>query len=151
MWLVKTEPDTFSIQDLQRAHIAPWDGVRNYQARNFIRDQMQLNDPVLIYHSSCKQPAIVGLAKVHSPPFEDLSAKDPNSPYYDAKAAQAAQPRWYAIELQFCEIWQPISLNILKQTLTDPDFVLLRQGHRLSVMPVPQRSWQHIQKLRQSC
>lgn len=137
-WLLKTEPDTFSIDDLasRSQQTEPWDGVRNYQARNFIRDGMQLGDEVLIYHSSCAVPAVVGLARVASAARPDPSQFDPESPYCDA-GSDPANPRWVLVDIRYQRhLPRPVPLAELKQhTEALGDFALLKRS-RLSVMPV---------------
>jgi predicted RNA-binding protein with PUA-like domain len=137
-WLLKTEPDTFSIDDLasRRGQTEPWDGVRNYQARNFIRDGMRPGDEVLIYHSSCAVPAVVGLGRVASSPRPDPSQFDPESPYCDA-GSDPDNPRWVLIDIRYeRHLQRPVPLAELKQHADSlGDFALLKRS-RLSVMPV---------------
>lgn len=137
-WLLKTEPDTFSIDDLasRPEQTEPWDGVRNYQARNFIRDGMQQGDEVLIYHSSCPVPAVVGLARVVSSPRPDPSQFDPESPYCDS-GSDPDNPRWVLIDIRYeRHLRRPIPLAELKQHADQlGDFALLKRS-RLSVVPV---------------
>ncbi|MFU8763216.1 MAG: EVE domain-containing protein [Haliea sp.] len=137
-WLLKTEPDTFSIDDLASRPGAtePWDGVRNYQARNFIRDGMRPGDEVLIYHSSCPLPAVVGLGRVASSPRPDPSQFDPESPYCDA-GSDPDNPRWVLIDIRYeRHLQRPVSLAELRQHADSlGDFALLKRS-RLSVMPV---------------
>jgi len=137
-WLLKTEPDTFSIDDLtsRPQQTEPWDGVRNYQARNFIRDGMQLGDEVLVYHSSCAVPAVVGLARVASEARPDPSQFDPESPYCDA-GSDPDNPRWVLVDIRYeRHLPRPVPLAQLKQHADAlGDFALLKRS-RLSVMPV---------------
>ena len=143
-WLMKSEPDVFSIDDLQRVTIEPWNGVRNYQARNMLRDQMQIGDQVFFYHSNCSVPGIVGIAEVASQGYPDPTALEPESPYYDPKST-ADKPCWYQVDVRFIRKFpQPISLTQLRQQSVLLDFCLLRKGNRLSVMPVQPQEWEFI-------
>jgi predicted RNA-binding protein with PUA-like domain len=143
-WLVKTEPDVFSIDDLARRGREPWDGVRNYQARNMLRDEMRRGDPVLIYHSSCAVPAAVGLARVDSEAEPDPSQFDPTSDYFDP-ASPADAPRWWLRQLAFVEAFaRPVTLREMKQWQAMEAFQLLRRGNRLSVLPVPAAAYARI-------
>ncbi len=145
-WLVKTEPDVFSIDDLARRGREPWDGVRNYQARNMLRDEMRRGDPVLIYHSSCAVPAAVGLARVDSEAEPDPSQFDPTSDYFDPASAADA-PRWWLRQLAFVEAFpSPVTLREMKQWQDTDEFQLLRRGNRLSVLPVPVTAYGRILK-----
>lgn len=142
-WLFKSEPTVFSIDDLQRVGIEAWNGVRNYQARNMLHDQTALGDPILFYHSSCAEPGIVGLAEIASSPYVDASAFDPTSPYYDAKSS-SENPRWYQVDVKFVRKFKhTLSLTQLRQQLVLQDFQLLRQGNRLSILPISPMHW-HI-------
>ena len=134
-WLIKSEPDTFSIDDLQAKGAAgePWDGVRNYQARNMMRDQMRIGDAVLFYHSNCKVPGVVGLAEVASAPYPDATAFDPQAHYCDPKS-DPANPRWYLVELRYVRhLRNPIALTDLRAHAAGPlaDMPLVRRGNRL--------------------
>ena len=136
-WLMKSEPDAFSIDDLaaqpgKREH---WDGVRNYQARNFMRE-MKKGDQVLFYHSSCPEPGVVGVAKVVKEAYPDFTAFDPESKYFDPKSS-ADKPRWFMVDIQFQKkLKRTITLAELKQNPFLEGMQLLRKGNRLSVMPV---------------
>ena len=137
-WLVKTEPESFSIQDLAAApgRTTCWDGVRNYQARNFMRDQMKLGDRVLVYHSNADPPCVVGTATVARESYPDSSAWEKKSPYYDA-ASTPDDPRWLMVDLRLEEIFpQPIPLDDLRNMPKLTGMELLRKGSRLSVQPV---------------
>ena len=142
-WLMKTEPGTFSIDDLKRRRVEPWNGVRNYQARNFIR-AMAPGDQVMIYHSSCAVPGVAGLAKVASAPSPDPGQFDPKDDYFDA-GSDHGNPRWSLVDVRFVrKLKRVITLDEIK-TLPDlGDFVLTRRGNRLSVMPVDDRQWDAI-------
>lgn len=152
-WLFKAEPDVYGIEHLAtEAHkTGRWDGIRNYQARNFLRDQVALGDNVFIYHSSCKTPGIVGSAKVVKAAYPDPTQFDPESHYYDPKATHT-NPRWVAVDIKLEEIFaELISLATIKQcALTThrlSEMVLLRQA-RLSIQPVKAAEWKTIQQLR---
>ena len=146
-WLMKSEPDAFGIDDLaDRGHPEPWDGVRNYQARNMMRDQMQVGDQVFFYHSNCDEPGIVGLAEVVTAAYPDPTAFDPEAKYYDPKS-DPANPRWYLVELGYGRhLRRTISLAELRQYADGPlsNFPLVRRGNRLSVMPVTEAQWDFI-------
>ncbi|AAO28666.1 EVE domain-containing protein [Xylella fastidiosa subsp. fastidiosa] len=148
-WLMKSEPDAFSIDDLQQVGTEPWNGVRNYQARNFIRDKIHIGDGVLFYHSNCKPPGIVGLAKIASAAYPDESQFDPNSDYYDPKANRE-QPRWYLVDIAFeRKLARTITLENIKQyakTLGE-GFPLITRGNRLSVFPVTTSQWKLLLSL----
>jgi predicted RNA-binding protein with PUA-like domain len=133
-WLLKTEPETYSIEDLRREGRAIWDGVRNYQARNYLL-RMEEGDLCFIYHSSTNPPRIAGLARVVRTRIPDPTQFDPGSPYFDPRATPE-RPRWYTVEVAFLEAWPLIPLKELK-ALFPPDHPLVKRGNRLSVMPVP--------------
>ena len=143
-WLIKSEPDAFSIDDLQQAGVEPWDGIRNYQARNFMRDQMQIGDQVFFYHSSCATPGIVGICEVASEPYPDPTAFDPENNYYDPKS-DPDKPRWILVDMKFVKkLDQLLSLKELKATPELEEMRLLRKGNRLSIMPVEKSEWDFI-------
>ena len=147
-WLFKTEPDEYSIDDLANAGPtgAPWDGIRNYQARNFLRDDVAVGDRVLIYHSSCAAVGLVGVAQVVKAAYADPDQFDANSNYFDAKATPD-NPRWYRVDIIFVARFDElISLAQLKATHGLESMVLLRQG-RLSVQPVTANEWKIIHSL----
>lgn len=150
-WLVKSEPDVFGFDDLLAApnRTTAWDGVRNYQARNFMRDSMQVGDPVLYYHSNCEPPGVVGLAEVASSSYADPSQFDPSSKYYDAASSRAA-PRWMLVDIRATTtLPRLVSLAELREdpTLIGLDLPLLRRGNRLSVMPIEPAAFEHIIRL----
>ena len=147
-WLMKSEPDTFGIDDLEANGTEHWDGVRNYQARNMMRDQMRKGDRVFFYHSNCKEPGIVGLARVAREGYPDFTAFDPETKYYDPKS-DPDQPRWYMVDLAFDrKLERTIGLQELKEHAEAlGDFPLLRRGNRLSVMPVTAEQWDYILRL----
>jgi len=142
-WLFKTEPDEFSIDDLQRKQEEIWDGIRNYQARNFLRDQVALGDLVLIYHSSCKEPGIVGIAKVIKTAFPDPSQFNDQSKYFDAKSTPD-NPRWISVTLEFVEKLPIIALSTLKSDKQLESMCLVQKGSRLSIQPVIEDEWKYI-------
>ncbi len=146
-WIMKTEPDTFSIQDLETQKTTDWEGVRNYQARNFMRDQMKLNDQVLIYHSSCKNVGIAGIAKVCKESHPDLSSLDKQSPYYDAKATKE-NPRWYMVSLEWIKTFpRIITLAELKENTALSNMQITKKGNRLSITPISKLEYQSILKM----
>jgi predicted RNA-binding protein with PUA-like domain len=142
-WLMKSEPDEASIDDLARAGTLPWTGVRNYQARNFMRDTMRPGDGVLFYHSSCPEPGIAGLAEVCSLPYPDPTQFDPASPYYDAKSNPEA-PRWSLVDVRFVEKSPLIALAALREQPALADMRVLAKGNRLSITPVSTEEWKYI-------
>ena len=146
-WLMKSEPDAYSIDDLERDRRQPWDGVRNYQARNMIRDRMKPGDQAFFYHSSCEVPAVVGLMKIASEPYPDPTQFDRRSKYYDPKSGLEA-PRWYLVDVEFVRrTRRPVTLRELKELPALEGFALTRRGNRLSVMPVSDDHWQAILSL----
>lgn len=143
-WLFKTEPDTFSIDTLRVQNISCWEGVRNYQARNWLRDEVKLGDLVLIYHSSCKQVGVAGIAKVVREAYPDHFQFDPSSDYYDGKASEA-NPRWVMVDVEFVRKTERlIPLSVLKAMPELDSMPLVKKGNRLSVMPVSEAQWQAI-------
>lgn len=140
---MKSEPDTFSIDDLQRVGSEPWTGVRNYQARNFMRDGMKIGDGVLFYHSNTAVPGIVGTAQVASAAYPDPTQFDPKSDYYDPKSTRE-DPRWQLVDVSFeRKFSRTISLDEIKARADElgEDFALTRRGNRLSVLPVSASQW----------
>ncbi|WP_448267606.1 EVE domain-containing protein [Nostoc sp. DSM 114159] len=136
-WLMKSEPEAYSIVDLQQQKETIWDGVRNYQARNFLR-QMDEGDLAFFYHSSTNTPGIVGLMRVVKKDIADPTQFDPESKYYDPKSSSES-PRWQTVVVEFVETFSnPILLSILKEKFSGEEFMLVKQGNRLSVMPVPE-------------
>ena len=142
-WLFKTEPDAFSVDDLanmpdQTEH---WDGIRNYQARNYLRDQVKLGDQVFIYHSSCKYVGIVGLAEVVKEGYVDHTQFNPETKYHDPKS-DPAKPRWYMVDIKLKQKFDNLlSLKEIKAIPDIKDVGLVKKGHRLSIMPVPDIEW----------
>lgn len=145
-WLMKSEPDELSIHDLQSLEQTRWDGVRNYQARNFLRS-MQPGDWFFFYHSSCPEPGIAGIARIASAAYPDPTALEPNSHYYDAKASSEKNP-WSAVDVVFVEAFKRIiPLAQLKAQSALLELPLVHKGSRLSVMPVSAEEWAAIQAL----
>jgi predicted RNA-binding protein with PUA-like domain len=143
-WLMKSEPDAFSIDDLKRKKQEAWDGVRNYQARNFMRDGMRPGDKVFFYHSNCAVPGIVGIARVATEAYPDPSQFDPKSHYFDPASARD-NPRWMLVDVKFMrKLKRTISLKELQADPALDGMVLLRKGSRLSVQPVEAAHWEHI-------
>lgn len=145
-WLFKSEPETFGIDDLAARPGAaePWDGVRNYQARNWLRDQVKVGDRVFFYHSSTREPGIVGIAEVTREGYPDTTAFDPRSPYYDPNS-DPAQPRWYRVDIRLLrKLHRTITLTELRAHPQLDGLALLRRGNRLSVMPVSPEQWAYI-------
>jgi predicted RNA-binding protein with PUA-like domain len=143
-WLMKSEPDDFSIDDLARKKREPWSGVRNYQARNLMRDGMQVGDGVFFYHSSCAEPGIAGIAEVASAAYPDPTQFDPRSDYFDAGSPRAA-PRWMLVDVKYKrKLKRTITLTELKTHAQLDGLVLLRTGSRLSVQPVSKAHWDYI-------
>ncbi len=147
-WLMKSEPSECSIDDAAAAPRAtvPWVGVRNFQARNFMRNDMAPGDGVLFYHSSCPEPGIAGLAEVATPAYPDASQFDRKSPYYDKDSKKDA-PRWFNVDVRALKKTRLISLEEMKKQKPLAKMVTLRPGNRLSITPVTEAEWNHIQKL----
>lgn len=148
-WLMKSEPGEFSIDDLSArpSKTEPWDGVRNYQARNIMRDEMKPGDQAFFYHSACEEPGIVGIVRIASDSYPDPTAFDPQDKHYDPKSDRD-DPRWFLVDVEFVrKLKRPISLRELKQHEALSDMVLLRRGNRLSVMPVSEDHWRYVLEL----
>ncbi len=144
-WLMKSEPDECSIDDLGAApgQQLPWTGVRNYQARNFMRDQMTPGDNVLFYHSSCPQPGIAGIARVAGNLAPDLTQFDPRSPYFDAKSRRD-QPRWLQIDVRFVRKTRLLALREMREAKALATMRVLQPGNRLSITPVDDHEWRAV-------
>ena len=144
-WLMKSEPDECSIDDALAAprRITPWSGVRNYQARNFMRDQMRPGDGVLFYHSSCADPGIAGIAEVAGAPYPDATQFDRKSDYYDPKAKKD-RPRWFNVDVKALRKTRLVPLAELRRHAPLAGMVLLRPGNRLSITPVSAAQWMYI-------
>jgi predicted RNA-binding protein with PUA-like domain len=147
-WLMKSEPDECSIDDVlaARGRITPWSGVRNYQARNFMRDQMRIGDGVLFYHSSCEIPGVAGLAEVASAAYPDESQFDRKSPYYDP-ASTRESPRWFNVDVRALRKTRLLALTELRTQKGLAKMRLLQPGNRLSITPVSAPEWRLISKL----
>ena len=147
-WLMKSEPDECSIDDVLAApgRITPWSGVRNYQARNFMRDEMSIGDGVLFYHSSCPEPGIAGLAEVASAAYTDASQSDRRSPYYDPKSKKES-PRWMNVDVRAVRKTRLVPLAELRKQKALSRMRLLQPGNRLSITPVTESEWKYIAKL----
>jgi predicted RNA-binding protein with PUA-like domain len=147
-WLMKSEPSECSVDDVASAprQTVPWVGVRNYQARNFMRDEMRPGDGVLFYHSSCPEPGVAGIAEVASEAYPDATQFDKESPYFDPKATQEA-PRWSHVDVKLVKKTRLLGLPEMR---TDPALALmplLKKGNRLSITPVSAAEWRHIKRL----
>ncbi len=142
-WLMKSEPDEASIDDLARQGTLPWTGVRNYQARNFMRDAFALQDRVLFYHSSCPQPGIAGLARVSSIAYPDPTQFDPQSPYFDPKSA-TDKPRWLLVDVRFEAKTPLLSLAAMRAAPALATMGVLQKGSRLSITPVTETEWRAL-------
>ena len=147
-WLMKSEPSECSIDDLAAApkQTVPWVGVRNYQARNFMRDEMQVGDGVLFYHSSCPEPGIAGLAEVASAAYADASQFDPKSHYFDAKSKPDA-PRWSHVDVKLARKTPLLSLAAMREAPTLATMRVLERGNRLSITPVTADEWRAVLSL----
>ena len=141
---MKSEPDTYSIDDLQSFGVDHWDGIRNYQVRNFFRDSMQVGDKAFFYHSNCKQPGIVGTMEIASRAYPDHTAFDPSEKYFDRKS-DPENPRWLMVDVRYLRhLDRMITLGELRQQKQIADMKLLQRGNRLSVLPLSKKEWQYI-------
>jgi predicted RNA-binding protein with PUA-like domain len=147
-WLLKSEPSEFGIDDLARSpkQTAPWTGIRNYQARNFLRDESSVGDLAFFYHSSCPQPGIAGLMRIASKPYADPTQFDPDGPYFDPKSKEE-QPRWTAVNVTLVKKTRLLGLDELRRVDELSDMRLLARGNRLSVMPVSVDEFEVICKI----
>ncbi len=147
-WLMKSEPNEFSIDDLVRARgqTTPWVGVRNYQARNFMRDEMRIGDRAFFYHSSCPEPGIAGIVEVSKLAYPDATQFDAKSAYYDAKSRRDA-PRWVHVDVKLVKKTRLVTLPMLRAARGLEDMVTLRRGNRLSITPVTPAEWKIVEKL----
>ncbi len=145
-WLMKSEPGEVSIDDAIAQKVIAWFGVRNYQARNFMRDDMKVGDGILFYHSSCDEPGIVGLAEVASTCYPDPTQFDPDSPYFDPKSTRE-EPRWMLVDVKAIRKTRLVNLAELRTRPELAEMVVLRKGNRLSISPVSSSEWRAIQKL----
>ena len=144
-WLMKTEPDVFSWDDLVKKKRAPWDGVRNYQARNFMRDEFRVGDRVLFYHSSCAEPGIVGVAEVVREAYPDSTALDPKSDYFDPSSAKSGQSRWVMVDIAPVKKFTKLAaLSDIRANIELQSMPLLQKGQRLSIQPVTIKEFKFI-------
>ena len=147
-WLMKSEPDEFSIDDLAEARnqTTPWFGVRNYQARNYMRDDMRPGDRAFFYHSSCAEPGIAGIVEIARPAYPDATQFDPKSAYYDPKSTRE-NPRWQNVDVKLLRKTPLVTLPMLRETKGLENMVVLRRGNRLSITPVTASEWRTIEAL----
>jgi predicted RNA-binding protein with PUA-like domain len=147
-WLMKSEPDEFSIDDLVRAprQETTWFGVRNYQARNYMRDGMNVGDRAFFYHSSCPEPGVAGIVEVCARAHADATQFDPKSPYYDPKSTRES-PRWVGVDVRLVEKTRLVTLAELRAVPALADMVILRRGNRLSITPVTPAEWKAVERL----
>ena len=149
-WLMKVEPSAYSIEDLARDGSTSWEGVRNYQARNFMRDQMQVGDGVLFYASNADPPGVSGLAEIARAAYPDAYAWKKGHTYFDA-ASTPEKPLWYSVDIRFVERFpRVVSLDTLKSTAGLEDMVVTKKGSRLSIQPVTKREFDIVTKLGRS-
>lgn len=143
-WLMKNEPEAFSIDDLERVRVEPWDGIRNYQVRNFMRDEMQVGDRAFFYHSSCKVPGVVGMMEIASDAYPDHTAWDPGAHYFDPRS-DPGNPTWLMVDVRFVEKFpEPVTLKTLRSHPALAGMRILQRGNRLSVTPLSQEHWDYI-------
>jgi predicted RNA-binding protein with PUA-like domain len=148
-WLMKSEPDVFSFTDLKNRpkKTEPWNGVRNYQARNFMRDEMKIGDLILFYHSSCPIPGVAGVAQVASAPYPDATQFEPNSEYFDPKAT-LEKPRWFLVDVSFQQdLAKYVSLEEIKSNEDLAEMRLLQRGNRLSILPITPEEFETIKQM----
>jgi predicted RNA-binding protein with PUA-like domain len=147
-WLMKSEPDEFSIDDLVRSprRETAWFGVRNYQARNFMRDEMKVGDRAFFYHSSCPEPGIAGIVEVSARAHPDATQFDPESPYHDPKSTRE-NPRWVGVDVRLVARTRLVPLAELRAQPALADMVILRRGNRLSITPVTAAEWKVVERL----
>lgn len=147
-WLMKSEPDTYSVDDLAKKpqKTDGWEGVRNFQARNFMRDEMDCDDLAFFYHSSCAVPGIAGIMRIAKTAYPDLTALNPESPYYDPRSTRQ-NPRWFQVDVQLIQRFKNlIPLTVLKKNPKLINMICLRPGNRLSITPVTAKEWDVILK-----
>ena len=143
-WLMKSEPDVYGIDNLEKDGREMWDSIRNYQARNMMRDDMRIGDEIFFYHSNCKQPGIVGIMKVASEPYPDPIQFDKKSRYFDEKSSKD-DPRWILVDVEFVrKLSRNITLTEIKAEKSLEEMILTRRGNRLSIMPVEKKHWKKI-------
>lgn len=145
-WLMKSEPDAFSIDDLKEVGTEPWDGIRNYEARNFMKDDMEIGDGIFFYHSNVRPPVIVGTMKVASEPYPDPTQFDPDSKYFDEKSSEE-DPTWELVDVKFVQKFEkPVTRDAIKNEPALEDMTLLKR-FRLSITPVTEEEWLKIHKM----
>ena len=143
-WLMKSEPHVYPYEQLVKDGSTHWDGVRNYQARNLMRDEMKMGDLVLFYHSNFKPPHVVGIARVCQEGYPDFTAQDPNSKYFDEKSTPD-NPRWFMVDIEpVCAFSEIVGLDTVRQEEQLADMLLIRRGQRLSIQPVQEHEFRHI-------
>ena len=146
-WLIKSEPDVFSIDDLAKSKTTHWDGVRNYQARNFIRDEIKIGDKVIFYHSNAEPPAAVGICEIIKEAHPDFSAFDPEDSHYDPKSKKDS-PTWFMFNVKFVKKFsRPVSITEIKANKKLQKMSLVQRGNRLSVMPVTKDEFDEIVRM----
>ena len=146
-WIMKSEPDAYGIDDLKRDKVEHWDGIRNYQVRNMMRDLMQKGDMAFFYHSNCKPPGIAGTMEIVKTAYPDFTAFDPDSKYFDPKS-NPDSPRWLMVDVKFKKKFkQFISLDDLKAASSLKNMLILRKGNRLSITEISKKEWDAINKL----
>ena len=146
-WLMKSEPDVYGIDDLRKDKTDHWEGIRNYQARNFIRDDMAKGDLAFFYHSSCDEPGITGIMKISKTAYPDFTAFDPDAKYFDPKS-DPDNPRWFMVDVRYVrKLKRNLSLKELKLHEPLSNMRLLQRGNRLSIMPVAEHDWNYILEL----
>ena len=148
-WLMKSEPDVFSIDDLAKSknQTTYWDGVRNYQARNYIRDEMKIGDKVIFYHSNCEPPAAVGICEVVKEAYPDFTAFDPGNKYYDSKSKKE-NPTWFMVDIKLIRKFaRPVPLDEIRKNPKLKNMKLVQRGNRLSVMPLTKDEFEEIVRM----
>ncbi|MFA5667824.1 MAG: EVE domain-containing protein [Balneolaceae bacterium] len=145
-WLMKSEPYDYSIDDLERDQVEPWDGIRNYEARNFMRDKMQIGDKIFFYHSNAKPIAIVGIMEVASEPYPDHTQFDPDSKYFDPKSTES-KPRWMLVDVKFNKKFKnPVTREAMKLEEELQEMLIFKRS-RLSITPVTEAEWKKINEM----
>jgi predicted RNA-binding protein with PUA-like domain len=146
-WIFKSEPDVYSIDNLEKDKTTFWDGVRNYEARNFLRDKVKKGDLVLFYHSNCDEPAVVGICEVVKEGYPDFTQFDPSNKHFDPKSKKE-NPTWFMVDVKFVrKLKKPVTLNEMKKNHKLKDIRLLQKGNRLSIIPITEKEYQEILKM----
>jgi predicted RNA-binding protein with PUA-like domain len=146
-WIFKSEPDVYSIDNLEKDKTTFWDGVRNYEARNFLRDKVKKGDLVLFYHSNCDEPAVVGICEVVKEGYPDFTQFDPSNKHFDPKSKRE-NPTWFMVDVKFVKkLKKPVTLNEMKKNHKLKDIRLLQKGNRLSIIPITEKEYQEILKM----